>query len=99
MENRSDLSDIVLEKSSEKSSGLKRILIIVAFLVLIFLIALASMKMMNKDPNKDPSKLILPPDANTTATTQETSAGKDDQFKQVPITEETPKQESFEDMI
>ena len=97
MENRSELSDIVLEKGSNRPSNLKRILIIVAFLVLIFLIALASMKMMNKDPKKDPSKLILPPENNAT---QEVPATKDDQlFKQVPIIEENPKQESFENMI
>ena len=50
---------------------------------------------MNKDNGKDTSKLILPPEP-----TQETQLPKDDQlFKQVPIIEENPKKESFEDMI
>lgn len=95
MENRNELSDIVLEKGDSKTLKMKRILILVAFLILVFLIALASMKLMNKDQSKDASKLILPPEP-----TQETQIPKDDQlFKQVPIIEENPKKESFEDMI
>lgn len=96
MENsRNELSDIVLEKGDHKTVKVKRILILTAFLILVFLVALASMKMMNKDNGKDTSKLILPPEP-----TQETQLPKDDQlFKQVPIIEENPKKESFEDMI
>jgi len=95
MENRNELSDIVLEKGDNKTLKMKRILILVAFLILVFLVALASMKVANKDPGKDTSKLILPPEP-----TQETQVPKDDQlFKQVPIIEENPKKESFEDMI
>ena len=95
MENRNELSDIVLEKGDNKTLKMKRILILVAFLILVFLVALASMKVANKDPGKDASKLILPPEP-----TQETQVPKDDQlFKQVPIIEENPKKESFEDMI
>lgn len=96
MENRNELSDIVLERGDTKTVKLKRILILVAFLILIFLVALASMKMMNKEPNKDTSKLILPPEPSA----QEAPVTKDEQlFKQVPIIEENPKKESFEDMI
>jgi len=95
MENRNELSDIVLEKGDNKTLKMKRILILVAFLILVFLVALASMKVANKDQGKDASKLILPPEP-----TQETQIPKDDQlFKQVPIIEENPKKESFEDMI
>lgn len=94
MENRNELSDIVLEKGDNKTLKMKRILILVAFLILVFLVALASMKVANKG-EKDTSKLILPPEP-----TQETQVPKDDQlFKQVPIIEENPKKESFEDMI
>jgi len=94
MENRNELSDIVLEKGDNKTLKMKRILILVAFLILVFLVALASMKVANKG-EKDTSKLILPPEP-----TQETQIPKDDQlFKQVPIIEENPKKESFEDMI
>lgn len=96
MENRNELSDIVLEKGDNKTLKLKRILILVAFLILVFLVALASMKMMNKEPSKETSKLILPPEPST----QEAPVTKDDQlFKQVPIIEENPKKESFEEMI
>ncbi len=96
MESRNELSDIVLEKGGSKTVKLKRILIVAAFLILIFLVALASMKMLNKEPNKETSKLILPPEPNA----QEVPMTKDDQlFKQVPIIEENPKKESFEDMI
>jgi DedD protein len=96
MENRNELSDIVLEKGDPKTLKVKRILILVAFLILVFLVALASMKLLHKDQNKDTSKLILPPEPS-----QETQIPKDDQlFKQVPIIEEnTAKKESFEDMI
>ncbi|AFL67939.1 SPOR domain-containing protein [Sulfurospirillum barnesii] len=95
MENRSELSDIVLEKGDNKTLKVKRLLILVAFLILIFLIALASMKVANDDQAKETSKLVLPPEP-----TQETQIPKDDQlFKQVPIIEENPKKESFEDMI
>lgn len=94
MENRNELSDIVLEKGDNKTVKMKRVLILVAFLILVFLVALASMKVANKG-EKDTSKLILPPEP-----TQETQVPKDDQlFKQVPIIEENPKKESFEDMI
>ena len=63
MENsRNELSDIVLEKGDHKTVKVKRILILTAFLILVFLVALASMKMMNKDNGKDTSKLILPPE-------------------------------------
>ncbi len=96
MENRNELSDIVLEKGDNKTVKVKRILILVAFLILIFLVALASMKILNKDQSKDVSKLVLPPEP----TTQEAPVPKDEQlFKQVPIIEENPKKESFEDMI
>ncbi len=96
MENRNELSDIVLEKGDSKTLKLKRILILVAFLILVFLVALASMKMMNKEPSKETSKLILPPEPSA----QEAPVTKDDQlFKQVPIIEENPKKESFEEMI
>ena len=96
MENRSELSDIVLEKGDGKTLKLKRILILVAFLILVFLVALASMKMMHKEGGKETSKLILPPEP----TTQDVPVSKDDQlFKQVPIIEENPKKESFEEMI
>lgn len=96
MENRNELSDIVLEKGDNKTLKVKRILILVAFLILVFLVALASMKMLNKDQSKDASKLILPPEP----TSQDAQIPKDDQlFKQVPIIEENPKKENFEDMI
>ena len=51
---------------------------------------------MHKEGGKETSKLILPPEP----TTQDVPVSKDDQlFKQVPIIEENPKKESFEEMI
>ena len=78
MENRNELSDIVLEKGGNKTLKMKRLLILAAFLILVFLVALASMKVANKDQGKDTSKLVLPPEP-----TQEAQIPKDDQlFKQ-----------------
>lgn len=97
MENRSELSDIVLEKGGNKTLKMKRLLILIAFLILVFLVALASMKLAhNGSQQKDNSKLVLPPEPS-----QETQVPKDDQlFRQVPIIEENAsKKESFEEMI
>lgn len=96
MEDRNELSDIILEKEDNKTLKMKRILIIAALLILIFLVALVVMKVVNKPARENQNtKLILPPGPNIeqTVTKQE-----DNLFKQVPIEEEI-KQESFEDMV
>ena len=98
MEDRNELSDIVLEKEDNKVLKIKRILIIAALLILIFLVALVVMKVINKPTEQNStSKLILPPEPTTSTDTQ--APKEDNLFKQVPITQESTKKESFEDMV
>jgi len=97
MEDKNELSDIVLEKGDNKSMKAKRILIIAALLIVIFLIILVVMKVINKPTDiNNGVKLILPP--TPTQKVMETKK-EDDLFKQVPITEEEDKKESFENMV
>ncbi len=97
MEEKNELSDIVLEKDSNKSMKAKRILIIVALLIVLFLVVLVVMKVVNKPTEKNNNtKLILPP--NPTEKVIE-SKKEDELFKQVPITQEEDKKESFEEMV
>lgn len=97
MEEKNELSDIILEKDDNKSMKVKRILIIVALMILVFLVVLVVMKVVNKpDPRTETTKLILPPQP----TSQQVEPKKeDDLFKQVPIVEEENKKESFEEMV
>jgi DedD protein len=99
MEDKNELSDIVLEKDDNKALKTKRVLVITALLVLVFLLVLVVMKLINKpDTNEEQSKLLLPPEP---AVTQETTKKDDQLFKQVPIIQEdeTDKKESFEEMV
>jgi len=97
MENKNELSDIVLEKTGNKTLKAKRILIIIAILIIIFLAVILSMKLINKPTQNNEPKLILPPEP----TTSVQKVKKDEQlFKQVPIIEENnTKQDSFENMV
>lgn len=97
MEEKNELSDIILEKDDNKSMKIKRILIIVALMILVFLVVLVVMKVINKpDQKSDTTKLILPPQP---ASKQVEPKIEDDLFKQVPIIEEEDKKESFEEMV
>ena len=85
MDNKNELSDIVLEKSDEKMLKAKRVLIIISILVIVFLIVLLSMKLLNRsDDNKTPN-LILPPEPTTAVKEVDKN---DELFKQVPIIKE-----------
>jgi DedD protein len=96
MEETNELSDIILEKEDNKSLKMKRILIIAALLILIFLVALVAMKVVNQPTRENQStKLILPPEPNIEQTAPQS---EDNLFKQVPIAEET-KQASFDAMV
>ncbi len=97
MEDKNELSDIVLEKTGNKTLKAKRVLIIIAILVIIFLAVILSMKLVNKPTQNSEPKLILPPQPTTSAQ----KVKKDEQlFKQVPIIEEnTNKKDSFENMV
>jgi len=97
MEEKNELSDIILEKDDNKSMKVKRILIIVALMILVFLVVLVVMKVINKpDPKTNTTKLILPPQP---VSKQVEPKKEDDLFKQVPIIEEEDKKESFEEMV
>lgn len=97
MEEKNELSDIILEKDDNKSMKIKRILIIVALMILVFLVVLVVMKVINKpDPKTNTTKLILPPQP---ISQQVEPKKEDDLFKQVPIIEEEDKKESFEEMV
>lgn len=97
MEDKNELSDIVLEKDDNKSMKAKRILIIVALMIVVFLVVLVVMRVVNKPSEQNnTAKLILPP--NPTQKTVEPKK-EDDLFKQVPIVEEEDKKESFEEMV
>jgi len=97
MEDRNELSDIVLEKTGNKTLKAKRVLIIIAILIIIFLGVILSMKLINKPTQNSQPKLILPPEP----TTSVQKVKKDEQlFKQVPIIkEDTSKKDSFENMV
>jgi len=98
MEDKNELSDIILEKDDNKSMKAKRILIIVALFIVVFLVVLVVMRVVNKPDQQqnNTSKLILPP--NPTQKVVEPKK-EDDLFKQVPIIEEEDKKESFEEMV
>ncbi|NOX14848.1 MAG: SPOR domain-containing protein [Epsilonproteobacteria bacterium] len=97
MEDKNELSDIVLEKGTSKTLKAKRILIIAAILIIIFLAVILSMKFINKTQTVQEPKIVLPPQPISTVQ----KATKDEQlFKQVPIIEEkTTKKDSFENMV
>lgn len=98
MEDKNELSDIVLEKDDNKILKTKRILVIAALAIVVFLLVLVVMKVINKpEQNNQNAKLVLPPEP----IAKEVATNKDDQlFKQVPIIEEeNDKKESFEDMV
>jgi DedD protein len=96
MEERNELSDIVLEKSDgSKNMKLKRILIIAAILVLLFLAVLIIMRALNKPSQTQEARLVLPPEPQSAPTTQ---TNEERLFQQVPIIEEEEK-ESFDDVV
>lgn len=97
MEDKNELSDILLDKDENKSMKAKRILVIAAVIIVLFLIVLVVMRLLNKpDERMDSEKLILPPSPMQKVV--ETKK-EDDLFKQVPIIEEEDKKESFEEMV
>ena len=100
MEDKNELSDIVLEKDEGgKAQKFKQLLIGAAILVLLFLAVIIIMRALNKpEKTENDSRLVLPPEPTVVA--QKAPETKDDQlFKQVPIIEEESKKESFEEMV
>ncbi|MBE0494921.1 MAG: SPOR domain-containing protein [Campylobacterales bacterium] len=97
MEDKNELSDIVLDKDTgSKGMKLKRILVIAAVLVLLFLVVLIIMRALNAPTPEQEARLILPPEPQSVPVAP--NAAEEKLFQQVPIINEEPK-ESFEDMV
>ena len=113
MENE-ELKDILLEKDDEaKGAKLKKLLMFIAALVILFLIIIVAMKLVNSNDsaqsqNEADSRLVLPPvpaeqPVDTQVPAQDTNSdvkkGDTHLFEQVPIVPENKQQDDFEDMI
>ncbi|WP_462103582.1 SPOR domain-containing protein [Campylobacter concisus] len=113
MENE-ELKDILLEKDDEaKGAKLKKLLMFIAALVILFLIIIVAMKLVNSNDsvqsqNEADSRLVLPPvpaeqPVDTQVPAQDTNSdvkkGDTQLFEQVPIVPENKQQDDFEDMI
>ena len=113
MENE-ELKDILLEKDDEaKGAKLKKLLMFIAALVILFLIIIVAMKFINSSDstqaqNEADSRLVLPPvpaeqPVDTQVPAQDTNSdvkkGDTQLFEQVPIVPENKQQDDFEDMI
>ena len=113
MENE-ELKDILLEKDDEaKGAKLKKLLMCIAALVILFLIIIVAMKLVNSNDsaqsqNEADSRLVLPPvpaeqPVDTQVPAQDTNSdvkkGDTQLFEQVPIVPENKQQDDFEDMI
>ena len=113
MENE-ELKDILLEKDDEaKGAKLKKLLMFIAALVILFLIIIVAMKIINSGDstqaqNEADSRLVLPPvpaeqPIDTQVPAQDTNSdvkkGDTQLFEQVPIVPENKQQDDFEDMI
>ena len=113
MENE-ELKDILLEKDDEaKGAKLKKLLMFIAALVILFLIIIVAMKLINSGDstqaqNEADSRLVLPPvpaeqPVDTQVPAQDTNSdvkkGDTQLFEQVPIVPENKQQDEFEDMI
>ncbi len=97
MEEKDEFSDIILERDSDnKASKLKKLILIVSFFVLLFIIVLVVMKFVYNSQDVEDTRIALPPVEKTPPVKQEE---KDPLFKQVPIIEENEKKESFEEMV
>lgn len=85
MEEKNELSDIILDnKNNSGSSKIKKILILSIILLLIFIFAILGMKFFNKpEVKKNNFNIVLPPEPKT-----KNKPKADELFKQVPIIEE-----------
>ena len=111
MEN-DELKDILLEKDDEaKGAKLKKLLMFIAALVILFLIIIVAMKLINSGDstqaqNEADSRLVLPPvpaeqpvEKPAMDTNSDIKKGDTQLFEQVPIVPESKQQDDFEDMI
>ena len=97
MENKNELSDIVLEKDDGKVLKAKRVLIIIAIFIIIFLAVILSMKLFNNPTDNKTPDLVLPPEPISSTK----NIKKDEElFKQVPIIEKnSSKKDNFENIV
>ena len=111
MENE-ELRDILLEKDDDlKGIRLKKLLMFIAALVVLFIVIVVAMKLINSSDstqtqNEADSRLVLPPVPTEqpieqpVADTNSNIKKSDTQlFEQVPIVPESKQQDDFEDMI
>ncbi|MDX1809403.1 MAG: SPOR domain-containing protein [Sulfurospirillaceae bacterium] len=98
MDDKNELSDIVLEKDNGKVLKAKRILIIIALLIIVFLGVLVTMKLINKPTqNTATEKMILPPEPKSVT---DSKAKDEELFKQVPIIEENKtNKDNFDNIV
>ena len=96
MEEKNELSDIVLDKSNNPGKT-KRILLLVIVLVLIFIFTIIGIKLFNKpEVKKNHFNIVLPPEPSG-----KIEPKKEELFKQVPIVEEndTTQKDNFNAMV
>ncbi|MFW5606356.1 MAG: hypothetical protein ACOCM0_01955 [Campylobacter hyointestinalis] len=102
MEENNGLQDILLDKNDDEKSGkIRKILIGIAALVILFVVILIIMKLLNGSSNNtsevtnDPN-LVLPSEPQLKVESQTTT--NNEIFEQVPIASDTSK-ENFESIV
>ncbi len=107
LKKKNDLSDIILEKDTSNNDKIKKLILGVASLVLLFLIILIAMKMFNTS-NISPSESLTSIDESIENKSEEflndvktaTSDTKDSLFKEEPIIDESSETDlKFEEMV
>jgi len=98
MEEKNELSDIMLDKNTDKTPRVKKILLVAIILIVLFLLILVGMKMLNKPSvKKNNLNIVLPPEPTSKVQPNKTN---NELFKQVPIIEENNTQkDNFNAMV
>ncbi len=102
MQEKNELSDIMLNKSGENATKTKKILLLSVGLIIVFLVVLAVMKLINKpEQKKYDLNIAIPPEPTTKMGEKQ---NKEELFKQVPIIEENSsdkkvKKDNFNAMV
>ncbi len=98
MQEKNELSDIILDNNKNNDSNkTKKILLLAIILVLIFIVAIVGMKITNKPQEKKNNfNIVLPPEPSG-----KVESKKEELFKQVPIVEEnnTQEKDNFNAMV
>ena len=98
MEEKNELSDIMLDNNTDKTPRVKKILLVAIILIVLFLLILVGMKLFNKPSvKKNNFNIVLPPEPTAKVQPNKTN---NELFKQVPIIEENNTQKnSFNAMV